>query len=86
MAHFKTFFKNTISCANASFSIWDHPNKNNNNKYAKYAWHRGKYFRIAQHLESADWDFELQYCDVEQMHTRMLEIITPLIKMYVATS
>lgn len=46
-------------------------------------WHKGNYSMINTYLQSIDWDYELPYLDVDQMYSRILAILHPMIERYI---
>ena len=47
------------------------------------AWHKGKYARIRDHLSCVDWDYELAHLSVNDKYLKFLNILTPLINLFV---
>lgn len=46
-------------------------------------WRHGRYGSICECLRDIDWDFEFTYLNPDQMYTRFLDIVDPLIDRYV---
>lgn len=51
--------------------------------YSHRLWHKGKYHKISSHLSTVDWDFEFLHLNVEQMFSRFLSILVPLLDRHI---
>ena len=56
------------------------PNVNSMNKHA---WFKGKFNRIEQHIHDIDWQYEFYNLTVDAMYSRFLELLSPLIDLYI---
>ena len=49
----------------------------------KKALNKGKFKEINYHLSVIDWDYELAYLSVNEMYSKLLQILQPLVDSYV---